>query len=269
MTWVNGQLKIIRDVSVPISDLGLLYGFGIFETIRLWRGEAQYVEFHLKRLQKSWEELFLAPFPDLDWKTIFRRTIEANGLIEELGVLKIIATAGSRKQTPFDGILAITAKAYQHRFTGRTPYGMHLLTYPERRETPLADHKTLNYLYYHRAGEWALENGGDEALILNVNGTISESNTGNLFLVLEREIVFPLSDHVLPGVMERVVKEYLEKENYRVVSKKIAVENMLNAEAVFLTNSLVGVVPVLSMDGKDLNQKPDLWQKIEDNVGLR
>ena len=183
---------------------------------------------------------------------------------EELGILKIIATAGSRKQSPFDGILAITAKTYQHRFTGRTPFGMNLLTYPERRETPLADHKTLNYLYYHKAGEWALENGGDEALILNVDGTVSETNTGNLFLVLEREIVFPMSDHVLMGVMQKVVNEYVEKENYRVVSKKISVENMLNAEAVFMTNSLVGVVPVLSMDGKDLNQKSDLWRSISE-----
>ena len=58
--------------------------------------------------------------------------------------------------------------------------GLKLATYPHPRMTPLADHKTLNYLYYYQAGVWAREQGADEAVILNPDGTISETNTANI-----------------------------------------------------------------------------------------
>ena len=70
---------------------------------------------------------------------------------------------------------------------------MTLDIYPHPRQTPLADHKTLNYLYYFLAGKWAKENGADEALILNPYVSISETNTANILLIQNNTVVIPES----------------------------------------------------------------------------
>ena len=77
--------------------------------------------------------------------------------------------------------------------------GLCLGTYPHPRQTPLAAHKTLNYLYYLQAGQWSRQNGFHEALILNPDGTVSETNTANLLLIFGREVIRPQSPAVQNG----------------------------------------------------------------------
>ena len=70
------------------------------------------------------------------------------------------------------------------------------------RTTPLADHKSLNYHYYLLAARFAEQNRADEALILNPDGSVSETNTCNLMAVNKKTVMLPLSPHVLPGVTQ-------------------------------------------------------------------
>ncbi len=144
----------------------------------------------------------------------------------------------------------VTARPYTHRLAAIETDGLMLATYPHGRLTPLADHKTLNYLYYYRAGIWALENDAHEALILNADGSVSETNTANLLVVTGKTVINPSSPHVLPGVMQAAVMTWFSENGYLVTARPVMPDELFEADTVLLTNALVGAVPVISLDGR-------------------
>ncbi len=264
--WINGTLTPIEDAKIPITDQGLQYGYGLFETIRVENGVPGYLEEHLNRFNNSWEALMDSPPPDLTWDEIIRQVICANGLEEKTAAIKIMATFGSREDPFCSHSFIVTARPYTHRLFGKSEPGLHLVTYPEPRQTPLANHKTLNYLYYHLAGKWAKKNQGDEALILNPDGTVSETNTACLVVINKNTAIMPVSRAVLPGVMAKAVSLFLEQSGFEIKPQKVLPEDLYSAGQVWITNSLMGAVPVLSLDGKPLAHATDLWQKVNDRV---
>lgn len=264
--WLDGKLVNSDKAALNVFDRGVQYGYGFFETLRVVGAQIGFLDEHLRRFNHTWKVLFDTPIPDVDWDRVIRHTLRANGLEKGVAAVKMLATAGTREQPPYDHRLLVTVRSYVHRLAGIVQQGQHLVTYPEPRQTPLADHKTLNCLYYFLAGRWAAAAGGDEALVLNPDGSVSETNTANLLVVRGQTVTRPTSPHVLPGVMEKAVCRYLEQSGYRVVADKILPPELLQADVVLLTNSLIGAVPVLSLDGKRLRPKLDFWREINRTV---
>jgi para-aminobenzoate synthetase component 1 len=262
--WIDGTIKPLDQVCVPITDHGLQYGYGFFETIRVNRGEPKHLKEHIERFYQAWKCLFFHEPPDLTWDEIIDQVISQNGLQEETAAVKIIATRGDRENLPFNNTLVVTARPYTHRLEENNEPGLHLATYPEPRQTPLADHKTLNYLYYFLAGKWAKTKGADEALIMNPDSTVSETNTGNIMLIKDKTIITPDSTHVLPGIMEKQVCKLLTKWGYGIRHEQVLTEDLFGFDLVIITNSLIGSVPALSLDGKRLTKPSDLCNKIND-----
>jgi para-aminobenzoate synthetase component 1 len=260
--WVNGAIRPLDQAVVKISDLGFQYGYGFFETIRVDQGEAKYLDAHMARFGRTWKALFDRPTPGLSWKEIIDQVIHENGLDQETAAVKIIAAWGNREAPPFDHKVIVTARSYTHRLTGKKHQGLWLSTYPRPRHSPLADHKTLNYLYYYLAGKWAKNQGVDEALITNTDGSVSETNTANILLVFGKKVIRPLSPHVLPGIMQEEVCKLLRDQCYEVEKEAVQPDRLFAADHVFVTNSLIGVVPVLGIDGKALNSSSDFCQRI-------
>lgn len=261
VVWVNGVLKKQRDACLSITDQGVLYGYGFFETIRVEKGVPAFLNSHITRFNKSWQELFFREAPDLTWKNIVDQVIKANCFTNETAAVRIMATNGDREIPPYNNSLIVTARPYVHRLSEKREKGLCLATYPEPRETPLADHKTLNYMYYFLAGKWAKKHGADEALIMNPEGTISETNTANILLFRDKSVVLPQSPAVLPGVMQKEVIRLLTDWGFTIQSKKVTPDD-LYAYRMIITNSLMGAVPVLSVDGKRLPAPDDLWEKL-------
>jgi para-aminobenzoate synthetase component 1 len=132
--------------------------------------------------------------------------------------------------------------------------------------TPLADHKTLNYLFYLLAGKWAGKKGADEALIINPDGSVSETNTANIILIKEKNVILPVSSHVLPGVVQEKICKIMLKWGYKIEKQVLMVDDLFNCAEVFVSNSLMGAVPVISIDGKKTGQPSDLWLKINNSL---
>jgi para-aminobenzoate synthetase component 1 len=265
-SWINGALLPIEEAKIPVTDQGLQYGYGLFETIRVENGIPDYLKEHLDRFNNSWEALMDSPPPDLTWDEIIRQVICANKLEEQTAAVKIMATFGSFEEPSCGHSFIVTARSYTHRLSGKSEAGLHLVTYPEPRQTPLANHKTLNYLYYHLAGKWAKQNRADEALILNPDGTVSETNTASLLVINKNTVIIPVSLAVLPGIMVKAVTRHLQQSGFEIKPQKILPENLFSADHVWITNSLMGTVPVLSLDGKSLAHPTDLWQKVNDQI---
>ncbi len=133
-------------------------------------------------------------------------------------------------------------------------HGISLRIYPERRETPLAAHKSMNYLYYALAGSYAKAQGDDEALILNGDGSVSETNTCALIAVNGRQLFFPESNFALPSVTFSAAVDLFSEVGYDMVPVKMMPEDLKRGAfgAVYLLNALMGAVPVCAIDGLPL-----------------
>lgn len=250
--WLNGGLVKEAQARLPVSDTGVQYGFGFFETLRVHKGAPAFLDRHRQRFAHGWQALFHTPLPDLDWHRIISQVIRKNHFSDQTAAVKVMATRGSRSSPPYDHQLIVTARRYEGRPAISENGGLRLATSPHPRQTPLADFKTLNYLYYYLAGQSAREQGADEALVLNPDGTVSETHTGNLLVMAKDSLLLPESPHVLAGVMQAQVVELLKIRGFRVKPWPCVPADLFSADAVFVTNSLIGVVPALCLDGRAL-----------------
>ena len=260
--WQDGRLIPLAAASVPVADLGLQYGFGFFETIRVKEGRVCRLDAHIHRFTRAWKNLFPGPPPDVTWKDIIGQVIEKNRLTETTAAVKLLATRGDGQEDRANGTLVVLARPYRHRLAVIGATGLKLATYPHPRQTPLADHKTSNYLYYYLAGRWAQAKGTDEAIILNPDGTLSETNTANILVISGKRVRTPHSPHVLGGTMQMAVCKCLETMGYAIETEPIRPADISDTETVLLTNSLMGAVPALSLDDRQLTFDTSLVDSI-------
>jgi para-aminobenzoate synthetase component 1 len=251
---------------VSVKDEGFQYGFGFFETIRVDKGTPCFLDKHIERFNRAWRALFPDEPPDLTWDDIIARVIEANAFEQCVASVKILATRGAGDFPAQNRTLLAMAKPYTHRLKQKNGIGLKLLTYPESRQSPLADHKSLNYLYYLNAGRWASKNGADEALVLNPDGSVSETNTANILLIHRKSLIIPNSLHVLPGIFQSAVTDLLTGWGYHCKHQKIFPKDLFDAEGVIITNSLMGAVPIIELDGKKLDPAKVMCEKINNAI---
>ena len=192
--------------------------------------------------------------------------VGANGLKNRCAAVKILATRGHRTLSPWDHTLLVSARPYTHRLKNIGQKGLHVANYPHPRQTPLAGHKTLNYLYYLRAGQWAQKNGLHEAVILNPDGTVSETNTANLLLINGKEVIRPQSPAALPGVMAQAAMRMMALWGYRIVQRPVLPAELHSVESLLATNALMGAVPVTQIDGRARPAEDDVWARINDAI---
>ncbi len=263
--WMNGKIMPTEQASIPLTDLGVQYGYGFFETIRADKGQPSFLKEHMDRFNETWSQLFSTEPPDLTWDEIIKQVITANDLNGDTAAIKILTTRGNRDLPPFNHSFVVTARRYIPRLSNvnqTDTVGLDLVTYPMPRQTPLADHKTLNYLYYFLAGKWARNQGADEALIINPDGTVSETNTANIILIRDKAVMTPVSPHVLPGITERIICRLLVEWGYRLENRRLMPSDLLSGDELIITNSLIGALPVLNLDGERMSNASNLWQKV-------
>jgi para-aminobenzoate synthetase component I len=266
MIWINGAISSAKRAKVSVDDEGFQYGNGFFETIRVDKGIPRFLDKHIERFYKTWIALFPDQPPDLTWDDIIAQVIEANAFEQCVASVKILATRGSGDYPAQNRTMLAMAKPYIHRLRQKNASGLKLLTYPEPRQSPLADHKSLNYLYYLNAGKWACDNGADEALVLNPDGSVSETNTANILLVKEKSVIIPKSLHVLPGIFQSATLDLLSCWGYSFEYQKVFPKDLLDADKVILTNSLMGAVPITYLDEKKMDPAVGMCEKINNAI---
>jgi para-aminobenzoate synthetase component 1 len=264
--WHNGAFKPIEAASVPIDCEGFSYGLGFFETLRVQAGHPILLEAHLRRFELAWREFFPSPPPDVTWGEIISQLIRRNGLSSAVAVVKLVAAAGKSGDSRAPYVLFASARPYAPRPTRSPRAGLRLRVYPHHRHTHLASHKTLNYMFYKLAGDWARRHGADEALILNADRSVSETNTANVCCVFGDTACFPTSQHALPGTMVAEVRRLLPRWGFTVEERRLEAEDLLTADQVLLTNSLMGAVPALSLHDAELRYDASLCDRINETV---
>ncbi|HKJ87099.1 MAG TPA: aminodeoxychorismate lyase [Gammaproteobacteria bacterium] len=261
---VNGHPCEALDPVLPVADRGFQYGDGVFETIasrgsRLLDGDA-----HLSRLAAG-ARLLGIPEPDTR-----RMAGEAASLLdgqgrEERHVIKVLYTRG-----PGGRGLAPPADPRPTRVLMRLPWpehpptwarhGVHAITCATRQVSGEALDgriKSMNQLNHIVARmEWS-DPGIAEGLLQDAEGRLVEGTVTNLFLVSRGSLLTPdLSGSGLPGITRDRVLDIAEAEGIPARETEIRAHHLEDAEEMFLTNSVIGVWPVLQIDHRILPEAP-------------
>jgi branched-chain amino acid aminotransferase len=258
MIWLNGGLVARGQAHIDPADRGFLLADGLFETLLARRGHIVMVEVHLQRLAAGAAELGI-PLP-LDLPGIVeaaRETLHANHLLAGEAALRITLTRGpgQRGLLPPDDprpTLLISAAAYHP--PDAEGFAAITATRTRRNEKSLtARLKTLGYLDNVIAQTQAAAAGADEAIMLNGADQVACGARSNLFAVIGGILMTPpVWQGALPGIARRAVLELCKAEQVHVVERTIAPASLRAASEMFITNSLLGLMPVRRLDGADL-----------------
>jgi branched-chain amino acid aminotransferase/para-aminobenzoate synthetase component 1 len=254
--WLNEELVPLSQARVSVNDRGFLYGDGFFETLRAEEGHILFLPEHLARLRAS-AQAFRIPFPKkFSWERRLNRVLAANGLERGLARMKILLTRG---EAPGLGLpqetwptLVIWAQPYTPPSPEEYARGWLLVTFPERRSTFLGRYKSLNYLFYLAARQYALDQGAKEALILEADGLVSEGAATSLLYAHGGIFCTPESPSALPGVTVGVLGRGLARRGISLTAEPTTPARLAQADGLWLANSLMGVMPVSSLDGRIL-----------------
>lgn len=257
---LNGNLLPLSEAKVAADDGGLLYGDGIFETMRVYRGQAYQLKEHLQRLQKS--AAFLAlPAPDLgDLHSFVEEVIAANNLA--VGSMRLSLTSGINRRSlwprPLNTEVTILITV---RETTAYPEQLYLqgsravvVSFPRNEASPLVKIKSLNYLENMLGKKEALQQDCLEGLFLNTRGELTEGTTSNLFL-FDGETLLTPSVHcgLLPGITRSIVLELARKTLGLPVKEAVLYrKDFEQATEVFLTASIMEIMPLVAVDDNNI-----------------
>lgn len=258
---VNGRL-VDGDETGPLSplDRGLLYGDGLFETFRVGDGHIEFMNEHLERLFSSIDALKIPFSWDRDrTAAALQEVVQANDggdLALRLTVTR--GVGGERLDTKGcnDASVLITVSRLSDARPIGIPEPISIVTapFPKNEHSPLARHKTLNYLEPILARAAAREAGADEALMLNTAGRVAEASAANIFVYIEGEGVSTptIDEGALPGIIRAAVLRVSRDMGSPVIERPILPNELTNAKEILITNSLITLTPVARIDGKDL-----------------
>lgn len=244
---LNGRLVPARSAAVPLLDEGLLQGIGLIETMAAFGGQIPLFARHVKRLSKSAERFGIAlPREAPQILEDIGRLMEAEGLLDAR--IRLTLTRGNPEQE-LEPILALHATPRPD--PPRTMTAGISQTLRRSPISPLAGYKTLSYFSSRWAREEAKMAGFDEALLLDTAGYLSEGTMSNLFLVRDGRIRTPSLRHGgLAGVARGLVLELLSESTCEIGS--LLPEELHEASEAFLTNAVMGVVPLVEVDGRPI-----------------
>ena len=260
---VDGSLVAADEATVNVRDRGFLYGDAAFETMRAYSSEIFEWAAHMDRLAGTCAVLDLDH--DLSAAELRSRvdaTLEANSLQDAYVRLSITRGVQPGKLTPdreVDPTVVIIVSPLPRG--GRSDHGGQpvfdgpatLQTVKTKRvpdESIPARAKTHNYLNGILARLELRVTDADEALLVDLDGHVTEGATSNLFFVQDNALRTPsLDGPVLPGITRRVVRELAAEEGIPVEEGHYTPEEIRNADEVFLTNSTWEIRPVETVDG--------------------
>lgn len=253
LIYLNGRWVRRAAARVSVLDRGFMYGDGIFETLRAYRGMPYLLDEHLERLHESANILAL-PLPRVDWRKQTAALLRRNRLLEDDAWIRIVVTRG--ESAP--GLLpAMRAKPTIVMMTGpmrvrRVMMSATLL--PFAQESFLAEHKSLNYLLGVVGRAYAARHNADEGIYVGNNGALREGTTSSLFLVRDGSLYTVPTIGILPGVTRRIVLDLAFRAGIRTIERPLHAQDLFEGDEAFLTSSLQEIVPLVHVDNRPIGE---------------
>ncbi|KZN64363.1 hypothetical protein N473_15570 [Pseudoalteromonas luteoviolacea CPMOR-1] len=254
-------------MEISHRDRGLNYGDGFFTTIQVKHAQLQLWQYHLERLRQCQQVL---RFPPLEEAELFDACQKAaQGC--QLGVLKLLITRGEGGRgyglpDRSEPSIIITMSDFPLHYQHWQSQGVSLsVSGVKLGHQPLfAGLKTLNRLEQVLIKEDASRRSGDDVLVLDLNDNVIECSASNIIAFKDQQLVTP--SLALCGI--KGVYLSLLSDHHNISAQALTLADLQDADAVFMCNSLMGLVPVKSIDKKTFNLQTalELKARIENSL---
>ncbi len=268
MLSFNGHLVSRKDFGLSTANRAFRYGDGIFESIRMRRGQIMWLKHHYSRLNKSIAALHMNM--PADWSAEhFEKTtstlFHANHKPDSTARIRLaVFRNDGGLYTPFTNNASYLIESEtidQDNYVLNTK-GLLVLPYLDIKKASniLSPLKSINAQLYVLAAIYKRNRGFGDALILNEEGMIAEATASNVFIYKAGKLITPaLSQACVEGVMRAVVIEIAHEQGIPILETKISLDDLASAEEVFLTNAVQGIRWVKEFRGKRFGNEMAEW----------
>lgn len=258
LVWLNGEIVEQDLARIDPFDRGFTLGDGVFETMLSIDGFVRSFDKHFARIEQAARTL-LIPF---QWKpveishavkSLIGACVARGDINDDRLAVRMTLTRGAGPRG-----LALETKALPTLLITAAPapkpperLRLHLSSIRRNEFSPLSRIKALNYGDNLLARHEARENDADEALMLNSSGMVACAAAGNIWTLEGDHVRTPSLDQgVLPGILRHDLFDILPKFNMSVGEGPLSLEAFLGAEEIFVSNSLIGICPVVRVDDR-------------------
>ena len=258
--YLDGQFVDEKDAKVSVFDHGLLYGDGVFEGIRVYKGCIFRWAQHLERLYDSAKYIMLdIPTTKERMTAATVETIRRNGVRD--GYIRLVVTRGvgdlglSPRKCPKPTVFIIASRIalYPEELYEK---GLEIVTVPTTRNLVGALNarvKSLNYLNNILAKIEGLNSGVEEALMLDANGLVAECTGDNIFIIKKGVLSTPpVYLGALRGITRDCVLELARAEGIEAREEPFTRFEIYTADECFLTGTAAEAIPVVKIDGRTI-----------------
>lgn len=257
LVHVGGKLKHRDEAKVSVFDSVVQGGDAVWEGLRVYDGRIAELDGHLQRLQNSAKALAFAGVPASEeiCASIFE-TLAANGMRDNAHIRLTLTrgekvTSGMNPRFNQSGCTLIVLAEWKPPVYSDA--GIRVVSAATRRNTPeCLDSKIHhnNLLNNILASIEANVANVDAAIMLDVNGFVSETNDTNLFLVVDGNVLTPHADSCLPGLTRKMILKICREESIPAVERNLSLTELYTADEVFTTGTMGELTPVLEADGR-------------------
>lgn len=257
LVHVEGRLVPREEAKVSVFDSVVQGGDAVWEGLRVYEGRVFMLEAHLDRLVDSAHALAFAEIPRrAAIRAALFETLEANGMRDGAHV-RLTLTRGRKVSSGMSpafnrsGPTLIVLAEWKDPVYD--PGGIRLVTSAIRRNTPQCLDSKIhhnNLLNNILAKIEANVAGVDDALMLDLQGFVSETNATNVFLAKRDTLLTPHADSCLPGITRRVVMDIALAEGIPLEERNVSIAEVYAADEIFTTGTMGELSPVLEVDGR-------------------
>ena len=262
IVYVNGKFVKKSLAFISVYDSGFMHGDGIYEGIRIYQGKLFMLEEHIKRLFESAKTINIdIGISREEMKRIVLKTVRVNKIKDDIHI-RLMVTRGKKIVSGMNpkyniGEASIVA-LYDYKPPIYNKSGVKLITSTLRRAAPyFLDPKihSTNQLNQIMASIEANRQGANEAIMLDINGFVAETNGTTIFMVKDGIFFTPTIDYILVGITRKYLIDLAKEKGHKVIERNISISEFYNADEVFICGTVGEVVPVSEIDGKKIGER--------------
>jgi branched-chain amino acid aminotransferase len=259
LIYVNGELKPRAEARVSVFDSAVQGGDAVWEGLRVYKGRIAAFSAHLTRLQNSAKALAFAAVPSSqDIRAAVVETLRANDMRDGAHI-RLTLTRGEKLTSGMNPKLNQSGCSLIVLAEWKPPVysddGIRLVTASTRRNTPSCLDSKIhhnNLLNNILAAIEANVAGADSAIMLDLNGFVSETNDTNIFMVRSGTVCTPHADACLPGLTRQMVLDICREQGIPAVERNLSLTELYTADEAFTSGTMGELTPVLEADGRTI-----------------
>jgi branched-chain amino acid aminotransferase len=261
LVYVNGAFFRREEAKISVFDSGFLVGDGVWEGLRLHKGDFAFLEEHIDRLFQGAKAIGLEiGMTRQEITAALHETARRNGMTTDVHV-RLMVTRGDKKTPSQDprlvvgGPNVVIIAEHKRADPEVKERGVRLFTSTVRRPPPdTLDQRLNSHSKLHEvvALLQALEAGADEALMLDPTGAVATCNATNFFVVRRGEVWTSTGHYSLNGITRRMVIELCKSDGIPVWERPFSLTEVYDADEAFVTGTFGGLTPVVGVDGRTI-----------------